>query len=501
MNSAPDPTWHRQAEVAGLSAWVPGAAWFFVIALVLGCLLSLLMPPLKALDEADQIRRAGFLMQGQVRLHVQGCDDEGAACRAGRSMAGGMLDAGLRDYLWQNRPALRQHESVLGRQQADALPWRGLDVFDAAPAAARVFPAVHVPLAAGLWLGQQAGLSVDDSYRLARFLSLASGLLVLALAFRVYRPPAVVPGLLLLPAVLFQAASGSVDFLVTALALLVLACFLRVVALRERAPSMLGGLMALAVTLVGTAAVGLLPMLLLMGCAAWLAGRRAWWGLTVLAALAVVAWQVLVGLDGVDFRADRVGGTGEMALRYLQDPLQLVQVLGATLTDREWLKSLLMSFIGQSGALEFSLMVYPALATGLGVIWLCSLAPLAQWREQWLARVVLLLCALLCALAVVLRVLVVALPFAPLLIEGVEGQQLLVPVALGLVAFAGWRPGGSVLVGLRQGLLFAFAAACILLSVQRLLTGYYLPQFPAASGAGVIWHGAAVAVPQPGVAQ
>ncbi|MDO4231465.1 MAG: DUF2142 domain-containing protein [Lautropia sp.] len=478
MNSAPDPAWHRRADVAGLAASGPGAAWGIVAAFLLGCLLSLIVPPLKSVDEADHVRRAGFLAQGQVLPYVQRCNEESAACQAGRSMSGGMLDAGLRDYLLQNRPERRQHESVLDRQRGAAVQWRGLDVFEAAPAAARVFPAVHAPAAAGLWLGQRAGLNVDDSYRLARVFSLASGLLVLMAACWVYRPPVILLALLMLPAGLFLASSGSVHFLVMALAVLVLACFLRVVALRERAPPALAGLMTLAVVLVGGSQVQLVPMLLLMCCAAWLAKQRLWWGLTALASVCVLAWQVFAGLTVVDFRMMRAEGAGELALRYLQSPLQFLQVLFATLSDREWLKALLMSVIGQFGELKLAQTMYVALAAGVGAIWLCSLASWPQWRSQWQARVVLLLCALLCGTFVFVHELLVSLPFAPLAIEGVQGHQLLVPVALGLMAFAGWRPATGVLSGLRWLLLVVLAGACMLLSAQRMLTGYYLPQFP-----------------------
>lgn len=506
MNSDPDPTWHRHPDASGLPARMPGAGCFIVLAFVAVCLLSLILPPLKSADEADHIRRAGFLLQGQVLAQVQRCAVSEAGCRAGRSLPGGMLDAGLRDYLVQNAPSQRQHESVLGRQRAAAVSWRGLAVFDVAPAAARVFPAVHAPLAAGLALGQGAGLNVDDSYRLARAFSLVAGLLVLVAAFRVYRPPAIVPGLLLLPAVLFQAASGSVDFLVTALALLVLACFLRVAALRAQAPVTLGLLMMLAVLLVGVSQVQLVPMLLLMFCAAWLSGQRLWWVLAVLATAGVAGWHSWVSV-GLNHPAPDTEGAGVLAARYLQAPRELVRVMTATLGDRELLKSLLMGFIGRSGELSFPLMVYPALAAGLGVIWLCALASWSQWRAQWRARIALLLCAVLCGLCVFLQALA-GLPFAPLAIEGVPGHRLLVPVALGLVAFSGWSalplcggrvlggrawsPGagdcavrkecstrfGRLLASLRQLLLVSFAGVALLLSVQRLLTGYYLPQFP-----------------------
>ena len=63
----------------------------------------------------------------------------------------------------------------------------------------------------GLAVARILELSIDDSYYLARFVTLLSTLSVLLLAFRVYPVPAAVVGVFLLPISLFQAVSLSID--------------------------------------------------------------------------------------------------------------------------------------------------------------------------------------------------------------------------------------------------------------------------------------------------
>lgn len=98
----------QQRNLSGTGdRWVPGAASLLFVAFVLGCMLALIIPPLKSADELDHVKRAYFLSQGQVLLHTQSCTGESAVCRKGRSMSGGMIDVGLLDYLRLNDPTRR----------------------------------------------------------------------------------------------------------------------------------------------------------------------------------------------------------------------------------------------------------------------------------------------------------------------------------------------------------------------------------------------------------
>ena len=76
-----------------------GRFWMLIIAALLGLLWSVIIPPLKSLDEPDHVRRAYILANGQWMLNTQACGEEGPSCKSGHTMSGGMVDRGLAEYL------------------------------------------------------------------------------------------------------------------------------------------------------------------------------------------------------------------------------------------------------------------------------------------------------------------------------------------------------------------------------------------------------------------
>jgi len=242
--------------------------WVLAITLLLGSVLSAIIPPGKSPDEADHMVRAYLLSQGHVFLKTERCQGENALCHNGSTMSGGPVDQGLLEYFRLHDPYRRHKESMLDLQAGRVIPWRGQEVFFHAPGTGYYFPLVYLPQATALALGKTLGLTVENSYYLARAFAMTSGVLVLTLAFYIFWPQPAVLALLLVPMSLFQTASASIDFLCNALAVLVIACFLRVATLRKEAPNSLFWMMALAVFLLGTARAHLASMVLLMAAAA-----------------------------------------------------------------------------------------------------------------------------------------------------------------------------------------------------------------------------------------
>lgn len=473
MNSAPD--WQRRHEAVTIPSWSAGTRWMFALAVLLGLVLSLLVPPLKFADEIDHIKRAYFLSQGQVLLYAQPCTEEGPFCKGGTSMSGGMLDRGLSEYLVMNNHVRRTSESVLGEQRSDSIRWRGEHVFEPAAGTSYYFPFVYAPQAAGLAAGKALGFNVDDSYRLARLAAFASGMIVLALAFFIHRPPVIVLALLLLPMGLFQAVSASIDFFATALAVLAICCFMRAVTQGRQSSMGLAVLMALCVFVVGASRAHLTPMVLLLFVSAWFAAHRLWWVLGAIVTVAILVWMAVVIPDTVDFRIQRSVSTLEAAAHYLKNPVELAHVFYNTLTNGSLLGFYLASFHGVFLNLPLPIIAYLILSALLGGMVLFSLAHPAQWRMQALPRLTLIACGLISSVLAFLAMLITWTPVPTNVIQGVQGRYLLVPVMLACLGVCSWRPATGVRQGIVNSLLFLLLACAVLFSVQRMLSGYYQP--------------------------
>lgn len=473
MNSAPD--WQRRHEVATLSTWAPGAGWLLALAFTLGLLLSLLIPPLKSADEIDHVKRAYFLSQGQLLLHARPCTEESAVCRNGSTMSGGMLDKGLHEYLVLNDPVRRTTETRLGEQGSDALTWRGEQIFDAAPGTGFYFPLVYAPQAIGLAAGEAFGLNIDDSYRLSRFCTFLAGMLVLAAAFLIHRPPVIVLALLLLPMSLFQAISSSIDFVATALAVLVLACFMRAVLQRQQSALSLGVLMAIAIFMVGSSSAHLACMVLLMFVAAWHAKHRLWWILAGLITAGILAWMAVAIPGVVDFRIERSVTTGQAVAHYLRHPFELLQVLTNTFTDRLLLAQYRITFLGVFLNWTLHPLGYQALTVLLALIALFSLAPPSQWKLLGPARLSLLMCGFISALLAFLAMLVSWTPVPTQVVQGMQGRYLLEPVMMVLLGISRWGLRGSPVRGILHGSLFILVSASVLLVAERTLVAFHTP--------------------------
>ncbi|MFC2522320.1 MAG: DUF2142 domain-containing protein [Lautropia mirabilis] len=449
--------------------------WVLVITLLLGGVLSAIIPPGKSPDEADHMVRAYLLSRGHVFLKTEPCQGENALCHNGSTMSGGLVDRGLLEYFWLHDPNQRYKESMLDLQAGRAIPWRGEEVFFHAPGTGYYFPLVYLPQATALALGKTLGLTVQNSYYLARVFAMTSGGLVLTLAFYIFWPQPAVLALLLVPMSLFQTASASIDFLCNALAVLVIACFLRVATLRKEAPNSLFWMMALAVFLLGTARAHLASMVLLMAAAARPTRRIQPWAAAATATVAILAWMALAIPATIDFRVPRGVSIGQVAAYYLEAPLQLVRVLAHTVTDGNMLNSYVISFLGVFFDQPLTQRTYAWLTGLVTLVILSCLASPRHMLQAALARSALVLTGVAGTLLALLAMLFTWSPHPATLVQGVQGRYLLVPAMLLLLALCSWEPAVQPWrQRLRWALLFVLGGVSLLVSVHRLLYAYYV---------------------------
>lgn len=449
--------------------------WVLAITLLLGGVLSAIIPPGKSPDEADHMVRAYLLSQGHVFLKTERCQGENALCHNGSTMSGGPVDQGLLEYFRLHDPYRRHKESMLDLQAGRVIPWRGQEVFFHAPGTGYYFPLVYLPQATALTIGKTLGLTVENSYYLARAFAMTSGVLVLTLAFYIFWPQPAVLALLLVPMSLFQTASASIDFLCNALAVLVIACFLRIATLRKEVPNSLFWMMALAVFLLGTARAHLASMVLLMAVAAWPTRRIQPWAAAATATVAILAWMALAIPATIDFRIPREMGTGQVVAYYLGAPLQLVRVLAHTITDGNMLNSYVASFLGVFFDQPLTHRTYAWLAGLVALVILPCLASPRRVLQAALARSALVLTGVAGTLLAFLAMLLTWTPHPATLVQGVQGRYLLVPAMLLLLALCSWEPAVQPWrQRLRWALLYVLGAVSMVVSVHRLLYAYYV---------------------------
>jgi len=302
-------------------------------------------------DEPTHLMRAAQLSQGELVGKVF----EGGA--------GGVIDGSIGrlflvflDYQRAGAPPVPEEAYRAARQ----IRWLGEPWQADFRNTAQYGPLPYLPQAIGLGFGRLFGLSLLDSYYLARGLAMMTAFALGAWALRLtswLRPLGRM--VLLLPMSLFLAASASQDGILIALGLLTAAIAGRAIE-RDEAPGPI--LYAVAALAVATLAMARLPYaaLILLFLLKPMRGRRAVTA-SVCVILAVAAWQWAIA----DLRAgasypgrDRVVDAHRQLDGLLAEPARAWDVAAATLGNEGVRDFYLHSIIGNLGWLTLPLALW-----------------------------------------------------------------------------------------------------------------------------------------------
>jgi len=193
--------------------------WMILFILAAGSFFSAIIPPFQSPDEFDHISRAYLFSKGTIVLDAPKGKD-----------TGGMIDTGLMAYMSAYEVLPRKRDRKLSADEiyaANRITWKGTKAFRALPGISYYFPVIYTPQAVGLTLGEKLKLSVDTSYRLARFMALVFVAIILIIAFNIYPVNPLTIALLMIPMSVFQMSSASQDGISVALGILAIATFLR----------------------------------------------------------------------------------------------------------------------------------------------------------------------------------------------------------------------------------------------------------------------------------
>lgn len=404
-------------------AWRPLLiAWLFI-----GLSVLLIVPPMQSPDEPNHLQRAYMLSQGQWLLNAP----------PGRS-SGGHVDQALLTF------DHAVHGIIFGdrltknkKDQITQIDWAGEAEFVSAPGTGYYFPLIYGPQALGLAIGEQLDWSVYDSYQLARFLTLCASFVLLFLAFLLAPPNPLVLAIIMLPMVLFQASSTSLDGLVMALVALALSAFQRLASSTDYQNGKLLGVFIVALLTILTARVNLLPLLLLPAALWWQHRSTRFLLATATIGTIAVAWALTAAITIVDLRtaATQISLADRLST-LISAPDLFLRALWVTLSDVEYLQDYVAGFIGVLGwlTIEFAEQNYEIWYALLATSAILSLRMAPSFEKIFATHLLLVASAALAALAIFFLMWLTWTPPDYIQIIGVQGRYFL-PVSL-ILAYA-----------------------------------------------------------------
>jgi uncharacterized membrane protein len=436
----------------------------FMIFLVLICIT----PPLQSPDEFDHIKRAYALSEGTIFFKAQGDQSSGA-----------MIDDGLIKYIaLHDSLGLNPDQKVASSDltKAKELRWEGTKTFSATPATAFYFPLIYAPQASALYLSKMLCLSINQSYYLTRIVASVTVLLILAAAFTLTAPSPVTLALLTMPMSIFQLPATSLDGIATALAILFISIFLKILREPLVSTTRLFWLALFTFALLASSRLQLLPFFLFFLILFWRDRNYAHLTFAFATLGLVCAWVLIAGKYTVDHRVPSSISSSQVAIIYLRDPIALAQVLWSTLTDDLTLRGYFTSFLGMLGWLTatFPGKTYIYLLVGLLLISGLSLS-LKHIKHNLPTIFLFSLIASLSIFLIMFAMLTTWTPYPSTTIIGVQGRYFLIPAIL---LSYGFFPAISALSARRFLLVFilltSFTLYSLYITIDLLLMRYYI---------------------------
>lgn len=423
--------------------------YFCLLILILGIVFSAITPPFQAPDEFDHVKRTYMLTHGQIMLRSP--DGE---------PSGGEVDTALLNYMEHFVPIMGKANEKMSTDQlaaAGAIRWSHERTFTSPTGTAYYFPALYLPQAIGLSTGRALGLTVGQSYKLARLATLLACVALLATAFTLYPPPPGVLAILLLPMNLFLYSSAVLDAMATSASVLAISAFLCLATRTPRHTKAASILLVASVVAVTACRANMLPMLLLP-FAGWyvLKSRRMLVG-AIVAALFVLGWTLLTVKLTVYPPGPRAIDHSARLFSYLFDPLGFGTILWNTVSDPALRSFYMHSFIGVLGWLDAPLpsRVYPV----LGLLVLATIALTLTLRTfTWHRGVLVLIVA--GAILLTFLALLVQWTIGPAeKVDGVQGRYFAIPAIMLVYALTANPAPRRTLAHLAATCLVAILAA------------------------------------------
>lgn len=428
-----------------------------------------LVPPMQSPDEPVHILRAYLLTDGVVFLKSQ----EG-------KMSGGMIDTGLIKYALdaQNPFPGRPDVKVTSERVAtlSSMKWSGDKDFFEIPTTSYYFPAIYLPQAVGLAVGEALDLSIQQSYYLARYVVFLASMAVFLLATRIFPTNPLIIGLVILPMTVFQLMGAGMDGFSLSLTILAVSIFMRLARDGRPAATSWSYLLILLIFVLATSRIQiasfvLMPFALALICRRWL---YFWQALAVTAL--VLIWLATSISSNQDGGLQHEGYTHIQIIKhYLQHPLEMLRIMYATVSNPYNIKSYINQFVGVLGWLDttFRRGFYNVVAVSFALIVVLSVS-IKNIKRDWIPRLALVLMFKGACFTIYFALLVQWNKFPTDIINGVQGRYFTVPLVALAYALSGDRGFKTKGAQLSIVLLAAIALLTFAKMPQLLLDRFFI---------------------------
>ncbi len=423
-----------------------------------------LIPAFQSPDEIAHLLRADMIAHGQPVLQSE---DPGAPGKTG-----GLVDAHFLQFThWMQKIVGPHRDPSLSpswlMDEAAQYGWMEEEVFVHAAGTGYYAPFIYLPHALGLKISRELDLSLRQSYELTRVLVTLLVFGVVYWAWQIWRPHLLVQALVLMPMVLFQVISPTIDGLCFALALLVLSLFFLQWQGKGRATGWQAFAFYGAIFLLVTSRTNLVPIVLLplaLLCR-HCTGRRLLATGMLLAAIA--SWVLYALLTTEDNRVSRAFSSVQIIGFYVRNPGEFLALVGRTIADPVQGHLIASSFVGNLGWGDAPIPEAAMVAIGCGLL-LAAMLTVAATRYQKSdtgIRVALLVASVGSALMAFFLLAVTWNDYPARVVEGLQGRYFIIPAlfmaaAIGPVSLAPGEPPSKIHQGF--ALLLAIFCLCVL---------------------------------------
>lgn len=430
-------------------------------------IMSLLTPPFQSPDEYAHVHRAYLLSKGDVFL---------GRYEAGNA-TGGKIDTGLLEYMsaftdlsYAGGVFNRQNESMLN--DSKKVRWSGERTIVALPNTATYFPLAYLPQALAIYVGEHVGLSVHNSYFLARQFAIFTAVGVLWAAMTLCPVPLSVLALFAMPMALMQFASASLDGVAFALTAYVAAGFWRMMGVGFKREQLAFWLFIFAAFALITTRVNLLPFTFLPLVIFY--KRRNFYTLAgflvlVVASLAWVAFTVRTvhGVTPLTF--------SDNLIYELVHPVFTVKTIFELLPLDFFIFEVRM-FIGVVGWHFIQLRPFEYLLVAVVILLVVASESWSKPRRWTSIRAWALIFFALASSAMILMIFLATNPLETPSLGGLQGRYFIPPAIFFLFAFAAEKPVSSRIRFAREVALYALLVVSTLSTAFVLLDRYWLVQ-------------------------
>lgn len=453
------------------SARQPESFWYsrreliaFLILLVLVVIpISALIPPLQSPDESPHIKRAYLLSKGSIFLEtVDG-------------QTGGNIDKGLLTYMEIfNQVGFNYEKKITQEMLLDVrkIGWSGQTQFSGLPNIAVYLPFSYLPQAMAIFIGEHSGLSVNDTYYLARALALVAIVLMLWAAYRLYPVPVPVTALFLTPMTLFQLGSASLDGVSFSMTVLAGSLFMRAADRRREFGSTMHAALIVCLLLLATSRTNLIAVTWLPLVLFWIRRRSSYLISTGMLMVLALTWTAYATLT---VHGTQIQDTDSITIltHYFTHFGELCSVLFATWTSEALLLGYWRMFVGVLGCLDTPLdpIVYPIFALSFAVLAAVSV----QTRKALIVDLAHLSLAVAAVLATVLMFVLFLATYTMYpspTVEAIQGRYFYpAAILLGFALFDRRMSQGRIRIG--AGVLLFMVTFSIMCTAPKLILRYW----------------------------